>query len=378
MKKLGIAKLLRAVGLVVVACLLTRPAAAQAIPLFAQQYGVTCEKCHSVIPHLNAFGAAFLAFGERLPGVSSGPAFPLAVKANIVASSEHQGAGPDGAGLPKAIVDEIEAFTTGTIGTRANYFVEQYVVDGGEHGLLRDAWINERLNPWSSRIPVSLQVGSFTLPLPVDPETFRDTYQDYAPYVQSVGANPFTFFDPKMGLRLGVGDPLRGLSAQLFAGPGYDRQSGLAKTGVDTQTYLQDEMGEVALSVFRYDGLRPVAGAPFDRFERTGFGFTYGQWKRFSSETVLVNGWDSNCAMPGYVGCASSGGFEQLRYSFNRRLFSEARYEGTTDPNNGFARDAALLIGYGPTENTRITLEDVLRHQPRAMSTLNAQFTVAY
>src|SRR5580704_18647471 len=106
------------------------PAAASAIPLYARQYGVSCEKCHSVIPHLNQFGAAFLAYGERFPGVSSGPAFPLSVKTNLVDSSEYQGEGPDGAGLPKAIVDEGEAFTSATIGLRANFLVEQYVVDG--------------------------------------------------------------------------------------------------------------------------------------------------------------------------------------------------------------------------------------------------------
>jgi hypothetical protein len=356
----------------------TRPAAAPAIPLFAHQYGVTCEKCHSVIPHLNEFGAAFLAYGERFPGISSGPAFPLSVKVNAVDSSEYQGDGPDGQGLPKAIVDEVEAFTSATIGSRANFFVEQYVVDGGEPGLLRDAWISDRVNSWDARIPVYLQGGQFTLPLPVDPETFRDTYQAYTPYVQTVGANPFDFFDPALGMRLGIGDPLRGVSGQLFAGPGYTRQSGLAVTGVDTYLYTQDAMGPFTLSAFRYDGLRPVAGGPDDRFDRLGVGFTYGQWSRFSSEFVLINGWDSNCATLGFVGCRSSGGFEQLRYAFNRRLFAEARYEGTNDPANGFTRDGVILLGYGPTENTRVTIEDVIAHSPQTTNTMNAQFTVAY
>jgi hypothetical protein len=356
----------------------TRPAAAPAIPLFAHQYGVTCEKCHSVVPHLNEFGAAFLAYGERFPGISSGPAFPLSVKVNAVDSSEYQGDGPNGQGLPKAIVDEVEAFTSATIGSRANFFVEQYVVDGGEPGLLRDAWINDRVNPWDARIPVYLQGGQFTLPLPVDPETFRDTYQAYTPYVQTVGANPFDFFDPALGMRLGIGDPLRGVSGQLFAGPGYTRQSGLAVTGVDTYLYAQDAMGPFTLSAFRYDGLRPVAGGPDDRFDRLGVGFTYGQWSRFSSEFVLINGWDSNCGVPGSTGCASSGGFEQLRYAFNRRLFAEARYEGTNDPANGFTRDGVILLGYGPTENTRVTIEDVIAHSPQTTNTMNAQLTVAY
>src|SRR6185312_780969 len=217
---------------------LASPEPAAAIPLFAHQYGVTCAKCHSVIPHLNEFGAAFLANGERFPGVAAGPAFPISMKANLVDSSAFQGEGPGGAGLPKALVDEIELFTSGTVGSRANYFVEQYLVDGGQPGLLRDAWIDDRVTPWNARIPVQLQAGQFTLPLPVDPETFRDSYQGNTPYEQRVGPNPFTFFDPKLGVRAGVGDPLHGLSGQVFAGPGYDRQSGLPKTGIDTDVYL--------------------------------------------------------------------------------------------------------------------------------------------
>jgi hypothetical protein len=352
---------------------------ALAIPLFAHQYGVTCAKCHSVIPHLNEFGAAFLAYGERFPGVSSGPvAVPLSVKTNIVDSSEYQGNGPNGEGLPKFIVDEIEAFTTATIGSRANFFVEQYVLDGGEPGLLRDAWVNDRINPWTARIPIYLQGGQFTLPLPVDPETFRDSYQNYAPYVQTVGRNPFDFFDPAMGMRLGVGDPLHGASLQLFGGPGYTRESDLAVTGVDTDVYAQDAMGPFTLSLFRYDGLRPVDGEPFDRFERMGYGFTYGQWTRFSSEFVLTEGWDSNCGVPRITGCSSSGGFEQLRYMFNERLFAEARYEGTADSTGVFTRDGVVLMGYGPTENTRLTVEDVIAHVPQTTNTMNAQFSIGY
>src|SRR5579883_2720065 len=81
-----------------------RQRTAVAIPVFAHQYGVTCEKCHSVIPHLNEFGAAFLASGYRIPGLEPGPALPLAGKVNLAASSVNQGAGANGAGLPKAIV----------------------------------------------------------------------------------------------------------------------------------------------------------------------------------------------------------------------------------------------------------------------------------
>ncbi|HYL28275.1 MAG TPA: hypothetical protein VEW74_10615, partial [Candidatus Nitrosotalea sp.] len=71
------------------------------------------------------------------------------------------------------------------------------------------------------------------------------------------------------------------------------------------------------------------------------------------------------------------GGFEQLRYSFNRRLFAEARYEGTSAPS-GFTRDAVILLGYGPLQNARLTVEDVIAHVPETANTMNAQFTIAY
>lgn len=360
----------------VAAGVLAQTAPAPAIPLFARQYDVTCEKCHSVIPHLNEFGAAFMASGYRIPGVQPGPTFPFSTKFNLVDSSERQGNGPDGQGLPKAIVDEIELFTAGAIATRASYFVEQYAVDGGMPGLTRDAWVIDRLNPWQARIPVSVQAGSFTLPLPVDPETFRETYAGYALYTQTVGANSFNFFDPKIGARLSLGDPIHGLNGQVFAGPGHDRQSGLATTGTDTMVDVQDSLGLLTLSGYRYQGIRPT-GVGSDSFWRAGYGLVYNQWGRLSSETVLQTGWDSNCGVVFSLGCASSGGLTQVRYALNRRLFVLGRYEGTNDPSNGFTRDGIMLLGYGPTEYSRLTIEDVISHSPQTTHTMNVQGTIA-
>jgi hypothetical protein len=353
-----------------------RPAAS--IPIFAHQYGVTCEKCHSVIPHLNEFGAAFLAAGYRIPGVKPGPAFPISAKANLVGSSENQGDGPDGAGLPKTIVDEVELFTAGAIGSRASYLVEQYAVDGGMPGLTRDAWINDRINPWTAKIPVYAQAGSFTLPLLVDPETFRDSYQGYSLYEQTVGANSFNFFDPKIGVRAQVGDVLHGLSGQVFAGQGHDRQSGLATIGTDWMGVAQDTIGALTVGVYRYQGVRPAGNGLLDQFGRTGYNLVYNDYKHWSSETVLQTGYDSNCGIPGHSGCGSSGGFTQLRYMFNKRLYALARYEGTNAPDGGFGRDGVVMMGYGLRENARVTIEDVISHTPATMNTLNVQFTLGY
>lgn len=346
-----------------------------AIALFAHEYGVTCRKCHTVIPHLTPFGARFLASGDRIPGISSGPALPLGTKFNLAASSANQGSGPGGAGLPKAIVDEIELFSSATLGSRASYFVEQYLLDGGEPGALREAWIDERLNPWTARIPLYAQAGLFTLPLPVDPETFRETAQHYTVYDQTVGSNPFAFFDPKLGIKCTAGDTLRGLNAQLFAGPGYDRFSGLPKTGIDTMAFVADAAGPVTAGFYLYRGSRPVAFESDDRFIRRGYSLVIDRGK-WTSESVVQTGWDSNA---GGGGASSSGGFAQLRYAFDSRLFALARYEGTDSyAGAGFSRDAVVELGYAPSRNARITLEDVIAHVPATTNTLNLQVTIGY
>lgn len=367
------------VGLLIVAGLCSRPVVA--IPIFAHQYGVTCEKCHSVIPHLNAFGAAFMANGYRIPGVKPGPAFPISAKTNMVASTENQGDG-----LPKDIVDEVETFTAGAIGDRASYLIEQYVVDGGTPGLTRDAWLIDRLTPSDARIPVFAQAGSFTLPVPVDPETFRDSYQGYAVMEQTVGNNPFNFFDPKIGLRASVGDATRGFSGQLFVGQGHDRQSGIPSYGNDWMGVAQDVLGLMTLTSYRYSGARPLADGDIDRFQRTGFAFVYNDFSRWEWDNLIQTGWDSNCDAPFNAGCASSGGLTQLRYMFSRRLYAEARYEGTNSPliapgpgspNGGFYRDGVIMLGYGTGENSRITLENVISNTAPT-HVWNLQFTIGY
>jgi len=244
-------------------------------------------------------------------------------------------------------------------------------------GLTRDAWLGDRLNPWQARIPVYVQAGSFTLPLPVDPETFRDSAQHYTVYDQTVGGNPFNLFDPKIGARLSVGNLLRGASGQLFAGPGHDRQSGLPSTGTDVMGYGQDAIGPLTVAAYRYQGIRPTV-AGLDSFSRTAYALTYDQWGSLSSETLLQTGNDSTCGPAGSGPCASSGGFTQVRYRFGRRFFALGRYEGTNDPTSGFTRDGVLLLGYGPSENSRFTIEDVIRHVPQTTHTMNAQFTIAY
>ncbi|GAC1427579.1 MAG: hypothetical protein NVSMB5_22360 [Candidatus Velthaea sp.] len=357
-------------GIAVVAAAFAPAQPAAALPLFAHQYGLSCQKCHAVVPRLNDFGQAFMENGYRLPGGQRhGNVVPLSTKINLAYTSE-----PDSTGLPRAVVDEIELLTGGTIGSRANYFVESYVVDGGNHGSVRDAWLGWRLTPDGARIPMRVLAGQFTLPVPVDPETFRETAGHYAIFDQTVGTNGFNFFDPKAGAALRFGASGRGTQVEFDAVRGHERHSGLPAQGTDVMTSIQHTMGPLVLSAYRYGGARPD-GVRLDRFARTGFGLTFGVG-RWTSETVVQTGTDSSVDGAG-TAFASSGGFSQLRYEFNRKIFSVVRYDGTQD-TNGFARSATALLGYRLAHNTRFTLEDVITHSPSAKHTLHAQYLIGY
>ena len=341
-----------------------RPAAA--IPVFAHRYGLSCQACHTAVPHLTEFGMQFRALGYRLSGAPQRGAFPVAIKVNLAYSS-------DGGSLPKAVVDEVEVLVGGPIGKRGSYFAEQYVVDGGAPGRSRDLWAAWRATPGGARIPVTVRGGQFTLNLPVDPETFRETTDHYAIWDQTAGSNPFAFFAPKMGLTATIGDEARGLSASIAAVRGHEAGSGLPARGIDREVYVQHAMPNVALSAYRYDGTRPVGGG--DRFWRAGYGIavTHG---RARVDAVYQHGFDTHAVDRGAL--FSSGGFVQLRYDLTPRLFGVARYDGTQDV--AFSRALIAGFGYRVARNARLTVFDTLHRDTAGTrrNTLSTSLLFAY
>jgi hypothetical protein len=343
---------------------------AEAIPQFAHDYGMSCVKCHSVVPALNSFGQAFLDNGYRIPQIDPSHAFPISIRFNLAYSSA-----PGDSGLPKAIVDELELLSAGTIDRRTSYFVEQYVLDGGVAGSTRDAWLSFRLSGMDrTTTPISIRTGQFTLPLPVDPETFRDTAEHYAVFDQTVGTNAFKFFDTKTGADLHIGSALHGLSGNYAMVAGHDQQSGLPSDGHDTMFYLQDATGAVTLSSYDYSGTRPL-GSVSDRFQRQGFGLSLYRG-RVVFDNVVQTGFDTRAFGTG-SGAASSGGFSQLRYAFSVKDYAIMRVDGTQD-TNGFSRSATVLFGRRFARNTRFTIEDVVTPSHVQRNTLNTQLTVAF
>jgi hypothetical protein len=355
--------------LALVACLALAVRPAAAIPVFAHRFGLSCQTCHTAVPHLTPFGEAFRANGYRLPGTAPRPVFPVAVKVNLQYGSETSG------GLPKAVVDEIEVLTGGSIGRRGSYFAEQYVVDGGAPGRTRDVWVGWRAAPDGARVPIGLRAGQFTLDLPVDPETFRETTDHYAIWDQTADDNPFAFFAPKIGLAASAGDPTRGFSASIAALQGHEPGSGLPSRGIDRHLYLQHAMGELVVSAYRYDGTRP-AGGNDDLFYRQGAGVAYARG-RLRFDAVYQRGFDTHANAAGAL--ASSGAFAQVRYDLTPRLFGIARYDATHD--TAFSRAMIAGAGYRLARNLRLTAFDTVHRDTETgarRNTLSTALLFAY
>src|SRR5215469_16333299 len=232
---------------------------ARALPIFAHRYGLQCQACHTTVPTLNAFGHYFLKHRFRLPGGRG--TFPLTVKAELTYSSAGTGDTDEPGGtppLPKAIVDEIELLSAGSIGRNTSYYLEQYAVDGGFPGLPRDMWVNfdQYLRSGDLVGPAfHAKLGEFTLPLPVDPETQRPTLNGYLIYDQVVASNPFNLFDPGIGADFSFTDDRRGFEAHFDALESYTRGSGLPVSGINVMATLSQTIGtDVTAYVYRYQG----------------------------------------------------------------------------------------------------------------------------
>jgi hypothetical protein len=296
------------------------PSRVQALPVFAHRFGLSCQACHTTVPHLNAFGEAFARNGFRLRDIRARAIVPVAVKVNLTYSSD-----ADPTGLPKAIVDEVELLTGGAIGNRVNYFLEQYAVDGGRPGRPRDAWAQYN----SDNGALHVRAGEFTLPLPVDPETQRDTEAHYLVYDQTVAGNSFDFFDPRIGIDA------------YTAGADGSGMHVAALTHGDLLAYGAKSIGRFTFYAYRYQS----------NFYRQGYGVRRCDGK-FDFIAVVQQGRDQ--------GTGSSGGFAETHYAFSPSLMAVARYDRVWDALAGAQHQTVFSLVTRPARNMRFTIEDAI------------------
>jgi hypothetical protein len=337
-----------------------------ATTLFAKQTMLSCDACHTVTMGLTPLGRGFRNSNYRMMRLTKSGAPAVALRGQFAYTSE-----PDDTGLPKVILDEVDYFVAGQIADNFSYFSDVYAVDGGRNGLAREAWIEYSSSRQRSGGAYRVTAGMVTLPLPLEPESFRETSEHYAVWDQTVGGNPFTLFDPHYALAGGIGNQVRGLSASLLAVGAADPQSGMPSLGLDHMAALQEVAGPAVFEAYRYDGRR-ATGAVADRFWRLGLGASLYAG-RFSLNAVTQSGFDSSPDGDG-AAVSSGGGFLQARYQLSSSAFAIARYDGIEDGFGTFSRTLTVGAGTRVGRNFRFQLEDVIGHAPATTHTLNAVF----
>ncbi len=340
--------------LVFLLLLLSLAAPAQATPEFARRAMLSCNACHTVGTKLTEFGAAFAATAYRVPRLTKAGNEPVAIRGQSVYSSE-----PDPTGLPKTILDEVDVLSAGPLGKHFNYDVEQYVLDGGNVGNTRETWVEYQTSQRHA-IPLTLRVGLQVLPIPVDPERFRETNAHYALYDQAIGDNPFSFFDAHNAINLGIGHEIGGVHVNLLAVAPHDYMEALSYAN-----------SRGSLEAYRYDGSRIAAGVT-NRFWRQGYGVAMYRG-RFALTGVLQSGFDRNAAGDG-VAVNSSGGFLQGRMQLGAHSTVIARYDGVNDSNGGFSRSFTIGAATLFARAFRIEIEDQIFHAPETHNALSVVF----
>jgi hypothetical protein len=337
---------------------------ADAIPAFSMQTGLQCDACHTALRKTNDLGDTYLRNDLRLPNLGIGGKPVVALRGQLAYTSE-----PDPSLLPKATVDEVELFVSARLNRQISVAGQFYVTDGGRPGSTREAWVQYTTPGSFGGAPLRATLGAITLPLPVDPETFRQTGQHYAIFDQTVGANPFALIDPRNAASLALGNPVRGPSMTFVAAQGHDPLSGLPQTGTDRMVQAQEAIHGLVLSAYDYRGRREL-GEVGDDFTRRGVGLNVYRG-RLAVETLLQTGYDTSPNGDG-IGIASSGGFLQLRYQLPRGTFVIARYDGVNDTSGeGFARSLTFGVTRLISRGIRLGAEDVIQHGARTTHTLN-------
>ena len=360
-----------------VACCVVVGARAEAMPVFAQRYQLTCKACHTVLPELNDFGNDFRNRGYRLPPNVPRHGTTIAALRYNVEWERDPAAGarrftPSAAILGDADVGAVNAYlhyTLGSSGAPSSFFL----------GFL--SYHNDATKSL-------YRAGLFELPLTHSPGQRLDSVSGDGYEGLSVGHNDLALNAP----RLGIEEERTTGSTRLAGEISFGEFKGAAYGGapISTGTTPINAAPEVALfgkgPLFRnfdlngavIEGSRRITlpgRMPVDdgyRRFNAGVHTTFFN-KRLDLEAQQWIGRDDNADALGDP-TNSSGGWARLKYFVTPHLFVATRYDAAAAPIA--ERDLVFYVGTFLTPHARLTLQrsnNLLRGGP----TYGGEFTVA-
>jgi hypothetical protein len=365
---------MRALLAAAAACLVTlsmQPHRAQAIPIFAQRYGLQCGACHSVLPELNAFGNFFRNHGYRLAVPKHGTTvvalrYQLEYDKDPVPDARRFV--PGGVLLSNVDVGKITAFLHYNLGAQ-----------GGPSGTYLAYLAN-----YNEATRMQYRLGLFELPLIHSPGQRLDDLAPYGYEQTHVGLNDLTLAQPRWGLeaerQVGNTRLAATLAIAEFKGAAYGGRP--LDTGINTRPDrpefgLFDRSELSSWLTFSGDllvGARAIdpAGRPIftDNYRRTALGADVHvkRWSLLGQQWWGLDGDDDGFGEH----AGSSGGFLRLRYALGAHAYAGVRYDAAAAPTA--VRDVVIYAATHVGRHVRLLVEN--KRVQNGTSTLEGALTV--
>jgi mono/diheme cytochrome c family protein len=340
---------------VAVVLVLAVSARAQAVPVFANGQGVSCETCHTTFPAMTPYGMMTMMTNfQNLDYKKQKQAFPLAVRSQIV-SYLGNGDHPQ-----HTMVQTFSILGGGFIGKNFTWYAEQPIVDTGAPGVTEQLWIS-----WNGLLhgTNSLQVGKAHTWFPFMP-AHGWTLSDYLLATQDSGQNTFEPNASRWGYTF------NGMSNEFMYSLSYTGsvdpiQHAFDFNKTDGNRVLDFNVSYGGMTQPWSVGLVGMRGdAPLvddatgsftgsDLFSREGVYLSY-QTNKVFWQTMVYHGYDAQPAV-GAPGAPFNGAMVEATRNLSPKDYVLARYDVAS--SDTFNRQYILDYGHNFVPNLKATFE---------------------
>lgn len=329
-------------------------AKAQAIPVFANGQGISCETCHTTFPGMTPYGMMTMMTNfQDLNWKSQEQAFPFAIRTQVysyLGNSQH---------AQQTYVNTLSILGGGFLGKNFSWYMEQPIVDGGSPGVTEQMWVS-----WNGLLhgTNSLQIGKAHTWFPFMP-AHGWTLADYLLATQDNGQNTFEPNDSRWGYTFnGMSNEfMYSLSYTTGVDPiehafNFNKMDGNRVLDFNLSYGGMTQPWTVALVGIK--GTSPLNNAAGDfvegdTFSREGIYYSY-QNTKWLVQTMWYHGYDNQLDV-GAPGGPFNGAMLEIQRSLSRSDFVLARYD--VGASNTLNRQYIFDYGHNFVPNFKATFE---------------------
>lgn len=302
-------------------------ARAQAVPVFANGQGVSCETCHTTFPGMTRYGMMVMMTNfQILRRHLQDQALPVSARLyiqGILSNRDHPG---------NVQVADLSLLSGGFLGRNFTWYAEQHVIDSGVIGQTEQSWIS-----WNGLLhgTNSIQIGKYHTPFPFMP-AHAWTMSTYLLAAQTTGQNDFNPDEARWGYAF------NGMSNEFMYNLAWLTGSGPVQDALDFNHTKNPQALDVNLSyggmsipwsvgIVGIRGWSPLSDPATNQFlgtnafSREGLYFGY-QDNAWHYQTMYYHGFDANPDI-GETNVPLNGYFFEVERDLNWKNHVALRYD---------------------------------------------------